>query len=168
RAKRRPVHLRLFTDEDMKAQKCFLWPRAQARHHTPYLLDISPEAAILEHLVQPCGAKTRMRFQRLAHQGKIGIQHRGPKLLGAMKSLHLDGPLHSIGMNSQRLGDGSHLPVFGIKVAADLYPQLRIDHLVLISESMYAEKDRSDGRCGRRPCSAAKNLADHLAGHATE
>jgi hypothetical protein len=58
--------LRLFTDEDMKAQKCFLRLRAQPRHHTPHLLDISSEAAILEHLVQPRGAKTRVRFQRMA------------------------------------------------------------------------------------------------------
>jgi len=69
RAKRCPVNLCLLADEDMKAQKCFLWPRTQPRHHTPHLLDISPETAILEHLVQTRGAKTWVRFQRLAHQG---------------------------------------------------------------------------------------------------
>jgi hypothetical protein len=66
------------------------------------------------------------------------------------------------------LSNRAHLPVFGIKVTADLYPHLRIDHLSLICESICAEKDRSDGQCGRRLCSAAKNLAAHSAGHATE
>ena len=110
--------------------------RTQPRHHTPHLLDISPEAAILEHLVQPRSAKTRMRLQRLAHQGKISIQHRGPQTLGAMKALDLDGAFYRIGMNTERFGNRAHLPVFGMKVAADLYPHLRIDHLSLIGESI--------------------------------
>jgi hypothetical protein len=59
------------------------------------------EAAVREHLVQPRGAKARVRFQRLAHQGKISIQHGGPQPLGAMKSLHLDGAFYRIGMNTE-------------------------------------------------------------------
>ena len=168
RAKRCPVNLCLFTDEDMKAQKCFLRLRTQPRHHSPHLLDISSEAAVLEHLVQSRGAKPRMRFQRLPHQGKIRIQHRGPQLLGTMKSLHLDGALHRIGMHSERLGDRAHLPVFGVKVAADLHPHLRIDHLLLTCESKCAEKDRPGGWCGRRPYSAAKSFAAHAAELAIE
>ena len=50
----------------MKAQKCFLRLRTQPRHHTPHLLDNPPEATVLKHLIQPRGAKTRVRFQRLA------------------------------------------------------------------------------------------------------
>jgi hypothetical protein len=46
-----------------------------------------------------------------------------------MKALHLDGPLHRIGMHSECLGDRAHLPVLGVKVAADLNPHLWIDHL---------------------------------------
>ena len=38
-------------------------------------------AAIPQHLMQSRRAKPRMRFQRLAHQGKIRIQHRGAQPL---------------------------------------------------------------------------------------
>jgi hypothetical protein len=68
-------------------------------------------------------------------------------------------------MNTERLGDRAHLPVLGIKVAADLNPHFRIDHLSFICESMYAEKDRPGGRGARKPRSAAKNLAAHAAEH---
>src|ERR1035441_5788529 len=69
-----------------------------------------------------------MCFQRLADEPNIGIKFRRTQLLGTMETLHLDGPLHCVGMNAERLGDRAHLPVLGIKVAADLYPHLRIDH----------------------------------------
>jgi len=78
-------------------------------HHTTQLLDASRVAAIPHHLLQTRGAKARMRFQRLAHERKIGIEHRGAQLLGAMKTLHLDGTTHSVGMKPERLGDGAHL-----------------------------------------------------------
>jgi hypothetical protein len=101
----------------------------QTRHYAPQLLNASCVAAIPQHLMQSRGAKARMRFQRLTHERKIGIENRGAQLLGAMKTLHLDGPPHRLGMNSQRLCDRAHLPVLGVKVAADLNPHFWIDHL---------------------------------------
>jgi len=41
-----------------------------------------------------------MRFQRLAHERKIGIEHRGTQLLGTMKTLHLDGATNRVGMKA--------------------------------------------------------------------
>lgn len=104
--------------------------------------------------MKPRGAQARMRFQSLAYEPKIGIEHRGAQLLGAMKTLDLDRPLHRIGMKAERLGNRAHLPVLSIKIAADLNTHLRIDHLCLICEPMYAEKDRPGDQSVRRPCSA--------------
>jgi hypothetical protein len=121
--------LRLLAGEDLQAQKRLLRLRAQTRHHAPQLLDASSVAAIAQHLMQSRGAKAWMRFQRLAHEGKVGIKHRGAQLLGAMKTLHLDGAPHRVGMKPERLRDRAYLPVFGVKVAADLNPHFWIDHL---------------------------------------
>ena len=103
--------------------------------------------------MQSRGAQARMRFQRLAHEGKIGIEHRGAQLLGAMKSLHLDGAPHRVGMKPERLRDRAHLPVLGEKVAADLNPHFWIDHLSSPAR-----------RCARKRIDeAASPAADHAA-----
>ena len=97
--------------------------------------------------------KPRMRFQRLAHERKIGIEKRGTQLLGAMKTLHLDGAPHRVGMKLERLGDGAYLPVLGVKVAADLNPHFWIDHLCSPAR-----------RCARKRIDeAANSTADHTA-----
>jgi len=48
-------------------------------------------------------------------------------------------------MNSERLGDGAHLPVLSIKVAADLY-RIQNRSSLLTCENLCAEKDRRSGR----------------------
>jgi hypothetical protein len=110
-----PVDLRLLTSEDIKAQERFLRSWTQTSHHAPQLLDASSVAAIPKRLMQPCGAKSQMRFQRLAHQAEIRIEHRRTQLFGAMKTLHLDGAPHRVVMNSERLGYRAYLPVLGEK-----------------------------------------------------
>ena len=153
RAKRRPVDLRLLTTEDLQTQKRLVLLRAQTRHRTAQIPHTSPVTTIAKHLLQTSGAQTRMGFQRLADEPNIGIEFRRTQLLGTMKTVYLDGPLHGIGMNSERLGDGAHLPVLGIKVAADLYPHLRIDHLC--SPARTCARKRID--------EAAGAAADHAA-----
>lgn len=69
------------------------------------------------------------------------------------ESAHLDGPLHRIGMHSECLGDCAHLPVLGVKVAADLNPHLWIYPLCSPAR-----------RCARkRIAKAPAPAADHTA-----
>ena len=66
RAKRRPVDLCLFSNEDMKTQKSFLRPWTQTGNNTPQLNNAAGVAAFRQHPEQTRGAQPRMLLQRLA------------------------------------------------------------------------------------------------------
>ena len=66
------------------------------------------------------GAQARIRLQRLAKKSQIRIEVRCAQTRGALKSFHLDGPPHRVGMHLELFGDGADLPMFRKKVATYL------------------------------------------------
>ena len=69
-----------------------------------------------------------MLFERDANKLGVGVGDGRPDRLRALKPLAFDGIANGIGMNGQFPGDGADLPVFGIKIAADLCAGFVVDH----------------------------------------
>src|SRR6478672_2678 len=123
-----PVDLCLFGGKDLQSEEGLMRLRAQASDHAPQLLDAAGVAAIPDHLVNARGAQSRVLLQHLAHKRQIRIDNGGSQWLGVLEALHFNSASYGVGVDVQGLCNGADFPVFGVKVAADLYAGFGTDH----------------------------------------
>ena len=126
----RPVDLALLAGKGLQAQKRLADGGAQAGHRAPQLDDAAGITAIADHLVNAGGAQPRMLVQGLADELGVRIDEGRPQRLRVAETLRFDGVAHGVGMHAQFAGDGADLPVFGVKVAANLCAGFGTDHQV--------------------------------------
>ena len=125
----RPVDLPLFAGKGLQLQERFALLRTQAGDGPAQLHDASVVAAVVNHLVDARGAQSRMLLQRLTDEADVRIDHGRPERLRVFETLTFNGVTHGIGMEIQFGCNRAHLPVFGVKIPADLRACFGIDHL---------------------------------------
>jgi hypothetical protein len=139
----RPVDPPLFAGERLQLQERFATLRTQTGDGPAQLHDASVVAAAVNHLVNTCGAQSRMLLQRLTDEADVGIGHGRPERLHVFETFAFNGVANGIGMDIQFSCDRADLPVFGIKITADLSACFGINHLSgLTFVGECAEKDR--------------------------
>src|SRR6266849_5820914 len=124
----RPINLCLFAGKHLQLQKRFKFLRTQVGYGTAQLHDAAAVAAVANLLEDACGAQSRMLIESLANEPNVGIDDGRAKWLCAVETLALNGIANGIGMNVQFTGNGADLPVFNVKVAANLRAGFRTDH----------------------------------------
>ncbi len=123
-----PIDLGLLAGKHLQLQKGFALLRTHARHGTAQLHDAPAIATVVNHLEDACGAQSRMLIECLVNERHVGIDDGRTKWLGTVKTLAFNSLANGIGMNVQFTGNGADLPMFDVKVAANLRAGFRADH----------------------------------------
>ena len=97
-------------------------------HGAAQLHDAAAVTAVANHLEDACGAQARMLIESLANEPNVRIDDGCAQWLCVVETFALDGVANRIGMNAQFTGNGADLPVFDVKVAANLRASFRTDH----------------------------------------
>ena len=124
----RPIDLGLLAGKHLQLQEGFAPLRTQAGHGAAQLHDATAVAAVPNHLEDARGAQPRMLIESLANKPNVRIDDGRTQRRCAVEALALDGMANGIGMNVQFTGNGANLPVFDVKVAANLCAGFRTDH----------------------------------------
>jgi hypothetical protein len=102
--------------------------RTHAGNGTPQLHDAAAVAAVANHLVDARGAQARMLIEGLADELDVGIDDGRPQRFELLKRSLSTALRTASGWTPSSLADGANLPVFGVKVAANLRAGFRTDH----------------------------------------
>jgi hypothetical protein len=105
-----------------------LW--AQAGNGAPQLHDAAAVAAVANHLVDARSAQARMLVEGVADKLDVGIDDGCSQRLGASEAFALNRVANGVRVDAQFTGNRAYLPVFGVKVAADLRADFRTDHAI--------------------------------------
>jgi hypothetical protein len=106
--------------------------RTQPGHGAPQLHDAAGVTAVADHLMNACGAQTRMLVESLANELYVRVRDRGTHRLSTIEAVRFDGIADGIGMNIEFAGNGADFPVLGVKVTANLHAHFRADHEFLL------------------------------------
>ena len=124
-----PIHLRLFAGEGRETKESFARRGPQFFDAAPQLMNRAGETTIAQHFEQAGGAQTRMPLQDLAREGFVRFQH--ARLgLGRDGYDHAQSVFDGVRVQVERSGDGTDLPMLGVKEATNFSDGFRCDHYV--------------------------------------
>ena len=123
-----PIDLRLLAGKRLELQERFAALRTQAGNGTPQLHHAAAVAAVANHLVDARGAQARMLIESVANELHVGIDDGHSQRLGVGEAFALNRMANGVRVDAQFTGNRADLPVFGVKVAANLRADFRTDH----------------------------------------
>ena len=123
-----PIDLPLLARKRLELQEWFAALRTQTGNGTPQLHHAAAISAVANHLVDARGAQARMLIESLANELDVGIGDGCSQRLGASEAFALNRIANGVRVDAQFTGNSSDLPVFGVKVAANLRVGFRTDH----------------------------------------
>jgi hypothetical protein len=122
-----PIHLTLFPWKSAQAKKRFLVRWTNTGDKSAQLDHTAGIATIANHLKNPGGPQAWMLCQNLPNEAGIRIRGTGSKRLGVVEPVGFNGKTDCLVMNPEFSGDGSDLPMLGIKPMAYLGTSLCVN-----------------------------------------